>query len=187
MSLNAFHAQPIPSTLAAKEFGANSSNSLPIPLIAQHGRNWCWAACAEMIERFRNPIDAQAQCTIVSIHTQGACCGQIPPSDACDRTAGAELISRIWHALGHSAQAHPGPIPLRDLNGQLSASRAVQVGCRGFGGGHVVLVVGVDTARNLYEINDPSPQATGAKRRVTGSYLRDGMGMGRWTNTWTNL
>lgn len=162
--------------------------SLPIPLVGQHGSFWCWAACAEMVDRWRKGLaHATSQCGLASTHVTPNCCGHTPPSNQRDRGLSAAGITEVWHQLGYANASATGNIGLSGIDTELQARRPVQIGLTGAAGGHVVLVVGVNAGATQYTIHDPLPLNTGSVTLASSAHVTSGLGQGKWTDTWISI
>lgn len=173
-------------------FGAPSAPSapisLPIPLVGQRGSFWCWAACAEMVDRWRKGgAQAASQCSLASSHVASNCCDEMPPSDQCDRGLSADGITQVWHELGYANATENGSIDLTEVDSELGAQRPVQIGLTGATGGRVVLIVGVNAGATQYTVNDPLPLNTGSATQASAARVQAGLGQGAWTHTWTSI
>lgn len=167
---------------------APSVVNLPIPLIGQIGNQWCWAACAQMVDYWRKGAAASiSQCRLASDYVAPDCCSRSPPSPHCDRPLTASGITAVWRRLGSIAASEGGQLSMTLVHAELAAHRPVQLGLTSPQGGHVVLVVGANPDADQYTVHDPLPREHGSITLATSAQLNAGLGQGDWTHSWTNI
>ncbi len=98
--------------------------AIPIQAIHQQAGNWCWAACAEMLQKFRDPGYALSQCDIaerwfrlIGANVPSAGCCQNPADTDCNRTLKNERRSMplVVRPVGTLSEI-PTPDPTKVAN-----------------------------------------------------------------------
>lgn len=161
--------------------------SVPIALIPQQGENWCWAACAEMVDRARNASKATTQCALATQYLRAPlCCGTLPPRSDCDKALGLSNVQTVWAGLGYGGE-RSGVVRLSVVADELRENRPVQL-CVGDGRlRHLVLIVGVNHDSTQYTLLDPLPRNSGATVYLSAPQLLAGWGLGPWSDTWIGI
>jgi len=162
----------------------------------QQGREWCWAACIQMVLEYYNPNQKKSQCEIVGIklHDPNHQCSDNPDLnlDDCE----AVDMEQAWRDCGIEKVVPEDTRPTFDaIKAELRSGRPIEVGILwSEGGGHAVLIKGWSAAPpESLVINDPLraspllPNATDGSGRITYDELVDAFGHGNWRYTWLNL
>ena len=157
---------------------------LPVPMIKQEQRQWCWAGAVDMILHYYGQ-PAVRQCELAIWAFGGSCC-KTPSSSACDRPLNDSKITELLRAYGLHVSYKPSHVALGTLQFEINSDRPVQVAFTwNGGGGHVAVVIGWDKDANggFLRINDPAYGSGG----VYYSSLLDAYGGGVWDATWTGI
>ena len=158
---------------------------LNVPMIKQEQRNWCWAACADMIlHYYGNPGITQCQLANWAFG-QSSCC-QIPSSTLCDNGIGDAKISQLFSVYGLRSSYTANYVAYGILDIEIGSRRPVEVGYTwNGGGGHVAVVIEttVISGRQVVSVNDPG-YGPGS---VYYPDLLTAYGLGRWDATWTGI
>lgn len=167
------------------EFVIGEIQSLKIPFIAQRAENWCWAACAQMLqEGLHKPVLQQCEMARIRAAAENPgmhvrCCEK-PISSECDKGCFPETI---YSRLGIQVTRQESSLSAEALDAELRAGRPVQV-YQLLGGttGHVVLVIG-RTAAGYYHVLDPRE---GTLMRQYSELLAPS-GDGQWRLSYTGI
>jgi hypothetical protein len=159
--------------------------------ITQEQKNWCWAACIDVVVRFRtNP--SIKQCEVASPALGLSCCGfkshpcystSHAASSPCDQGQTTSQITSLLTTFGIPA-TEDGPLTEPALTAELTANRlvGVHINWNSGGGGHMLIVYGC--VGNKFHVYDPC-QGSGP---ITFSELSHYMdGDGTWDLSWRNL
>jgi hypothetical protein len=165
-------------------------NRLCVPLIPQDQKQWCWAACAEMILKYykENRI---GQCDLANLafaDAGGGCCNT-PSSSLCDKKLSDSRIRQLFDTKAVNIHHHytAGSVPFATVRGEIDNYRPIQIGITLRGGGHVVIVQGW-TLTQMGEyliVNDPG--SGGSQGPVSFSDLQTANSLRTWDATWTEL
>jgi len=171
----------------AIRMGAPSSPGvkLGVPQKYQQQKNWCWAACAEMVLSYYGHVTEQ--CHIANwLFNQALCCTS-GSSDQCDKGCQVPDVCRVYGNYGiKSAPSSGANVSFAMLQSEISGSRPVEVGLSWrTGGSHLVIVCGWRTTSvgQYVRVNDPSsgPQS------ILYTDLLAAYGVGQWTHTWIDV
>jgi len=151
--------------------------SIDTTIKQQRGR-WCWAACVQVVMKFRGVQ-----------HSQDELAEMVPRLDS--RRAGTRLpetwnvgiteheITRLFHRLGVTSVERTGPLPAAALNAALTQGPVAVA----FAWGHMCLVYG--RQENDYLMYDPLGPASG---RISLDGIRNyGQGKNTWDTSWIGL
>jgi hypothetical protein len=162
---------------------------LGIPLISQKPKNnWCWVACAAMVLTYRK-VSIADLCLIPGALGLGRilCCSG--SGDSCDRPASIKGIRRVFCKYNIPCK-QVNRLTELELRAALSFEEGspVEIGYTGSGfglegGGHVVLVVGVNATGSNFFVNDPLADASASQ---TYDKIRDARG-GTWSVSWESF
>jgi hypothetical protein len=163
------------------------SNKLAIPPVLQSGKNWCWAACAEMAVRYAKAT-AVAQCDFASwLVPGGGCCGVIPPAVHCDQPCPSSQIASIYVNWNVAATGSQKQISFAKIQNEINASRPVQISFQyGGGTGHAILVSGWTAIPGSYTVDVLDPNQSRASALYIDLQTAFGTG-GVWDWTWVDL
>jgi hypothetical protein len=159
---------------------------LPIAPVLQSGKNWCWAACAEMVVGHVR-MAAASQCAIADSYVGGGCCGSNPPTPACDQPCPASQISAVYQNWSVASRARQAQVPFSAVQREIAQWRPVQISFQyGNGTGHAIVVSGWTTGvmGNTVDVLDPG------HAHISALYvdLQTAFGTGGvWDWTWTDL
>ncbi|SDQ24471.1 hypothetical protein SAMN05216569_0267 [Pseudoxanthomonas sp. CF125] len=187
MPLRSSNYEVVPLAVNPLVIFGGTQAQLGIVLAAQRAQNWCWAACAFMVEDRRERGGATGQCDHASVQLSQRCCISGPAGPNCDKGIPATKITALWHSLGFSAMQVNSSISAEALAGEIFNDGPVQCGITTGRSGHVVLVTGVNADATKFYVLDPAPVLYGMEGWVTADHLRDGLGQGRWSVTWMNI
>ena len=169
------------------QFGTplRGARTLNVPQIAQEQKNWCWAACTDMVLHYYDNPDAR-QCEFANwLFNQTQCCVD-PANPACDRGCSRHEVQAVyanWNILSTFIER---TVPFAVLQAEIDADRPVEVAFYWNGGGaHVAIVRGWGTNETgpFVRVNDPAYGSGG----VYYDDLLTAYGLGRWTLTWTGI
>lgn len=170
---------PIPAPMAA-------DNPLLITAVTQEQGNWCWAACAKMVDTFFGGNQTQCQIATTALGVQGGCC-KTPLPGGCNVTRTDPQITALWGTLGVGNTYAAAAAAWADVLVSITAQKPVECGLswRG-GGGHVILVAGakVGSSGNQVYVIDPDGAHVGW---FDYTYVTTAYGLGVWDATWTTL
>lgn len=161
------------------------AGSISVPQIKQEQKNWCWAACTDMIASYYGNA-ALRQCACANwLFGRSDCCGS-PGSSDCDRGCAVDDVSRVLAHFGIHSSLINGTVPFSTLKTEVDAARPVEVAYFwSSGGGHVAIVCAWDhnTTGDFVRVNDPAYGSGG----VYYKNLLTAYGMGKWVYTWTDI
>lgn len=160
------------------------AGSLNVPMIKQEQKNWCWAACANMILHYYKR--AETQCRLSNWAFNQSLCCQTPNSQACDRGLSDAGITQLFSSRYLHSSYIANSVSYVKLDAEISANRPVEVGYSWTnGGGHVAVVIAtvIINGREAVRVNDPAYGSVG----VYFSDLLLAYGMGRWDATWIEI
>src|SRR5262245_36707139 len=159
----------------ARAAAATGAVMLNVPYVRQEQNEWCWAACTQMVAAYMGKGNIK-QCELANfLHGQSDCC-QHPGSVNCNQPCPLEDIVPVYAHVGISGIGDGHPESLAVMLRELKAKRPVEVGFLWFGGGgHVVIVRGVDAQGN-FAVHDP----WFGSGPVTYMELLTAYGQGRW-------
>ena len=167
-----------------------SEKIINVPQIKQEQLNWCWAACAEMVQRYYDGTATQ-QCEFANeLFCQTECCSK-PSSSCCNKPCRKEDVSKLYSSKQIYSKFIKGIVPFSKLQSEINADRPIEVayswGDRGETG-HLVIVRGwrIDGKNEFVYVNDPD-DSLGENRIVTYSELRAAYGKGAWIYTWIEI
>jgi hypothetical protein len=197
MSLRARVIRPIvpPAVTLRYTAGAGAGGaSLPVARRQQEETNWCWAAGAQMVLRFKGQA-AVTQCEIVNralgrtdccVNGSGVDCNQPMTVDA---GGGPEMdITKIYLSYGIGAAYDDAQVPFTTLETEISVARPVQVFYAWTGtGGHVAIVYGWEIAPDGSEFAMVHDPWYASYSRARFSALQDAYGFGTWAGTFTRI
>jgi hypothetical protein len=151
--------------------------------IGQEHPNWCWAACIDVVVRFRtNP--GLNQCDVAGSALGQACCG-FGAASPCDVGQDTSQITSHFKTFGVPATEDVRLNALA-LTAELTAGRlvGVHINWKSGGRGHMLIVYGC-AAGNMFHVYDPLGPET---ETITISDLNNYMdGAGTWDLSWRNL
>jgi len=161
-----------------------AEHRLGVPLIRQELSNWCWAACAEMVLRFRHHLGV-SQCHLANsaLNLSGVqCC---PDNPLCDRGLKDGPITSLWNNNGIPAYLSSG-LNCNLVKNEIDNGRPVELGFAQGKKGHVVIVDGwrQTTSGLFFLINNPSGPA---KQKILCTTLLGWSQNGTWNATWRGL
>lgn len=188
-------ATPMDDMAPAMDF-LEEPHSLPVPLSIQEKRNWCWAACVQMIMHFFNHHTVR-QCEVASLFFNTNSCAD---PDSFNTARDPEEIERIFAVQQPSVACRHliGTISFEGIQHEIDDRRSpVGVAVLWFRpdgvqrGGHILLVKGWRTVddRPFVKVNDPwyGPGDLPFSR-LKSYYGPDNDGLdGVWRHTWTNI
>lgn len=154
--------------------------SLNVPFHRQRTKNWCWAACTQMLAAYyhRNA----AQCESATFLFSGYCC-DYPNSFTCNQPCSSRQVGMVYRHWGISSHHRSERVGLNVLQSEIRAGRPVEVGFTWtIGGKHVVLITGYYD-NGFVSVHDPD---TGPKS-VSYSAVCTAYGQGFWSDTWLDL
>jgi hypothetical protein len=165
--------------------GDEGEAKMGIPLaidtnIVQEHPNWCWAACIDVVVRFRQHSAALNQCDVATAALGKACCTAPHP---CDVPVTLAQITTLFNGTYHiPATLQVGPLDAATLKADLNANHLVGVYVQRHQSAHIVLVYGY--VGNKFHVYDPlGYQGFGpVSIRVLKRYMS-----GHWTFSWRNL
>jgi hypothetical protein len=194
--------KPIEFLLPQVELGGPADRILDVPYLQQPASNWCWATCTVMVSRFLLN-DSIGICQLVSTHFSAQqCCNDAPTENEptansgseffwartpCNKTIKAAHVSQIYSRLGIESNHRGQKIAFAALADQINnLGSPVEVAFSWLGGGgHVVVVNGVNMESQMVRISDPWPDT--GEVIVPFSELETAYGRGEWFDCWTNL
>ena len=177
-----------PNTLA---MAANplAGAELPVTRVPQRCLNWCWAACAEMVLRYKKVTSTQCEIATRALRTasccpdglQSGCNVMIPVNTPVGSTPDIAGVYRLFNV---SATYRRQPLVPNEIASEIAALRPVQAYlARGGSRGHVVLIIGFQPSGDADDpwvlVIDPEPTAT-KQGKVRYSELHAGLGSGLW-------
>jgi hypothetical protein len=190
-------ASPSENTINTVNF-AEAAHSLPVPLIRQEKRNWCWAACVQMVMHYFEQISV-SQCEVVSRFFDRDSCAD---PDSFDTARDPGEIEDIFLRQQPSVMCRhqPGTVSFERIQSEIDERRRpLGVAILWFRpdgeqrGGHLILVKGWRLGNNdrpFVKVNDPWYNGIG---EVPFSQLLryygppdDGVN-GEWRHTWTGI
>lgn len=177
---------------------------LTIDPLEQEKKEWCWAACVQMVKtKLEDPLE---QCAILErvLNKQvGECCDH--KDNFKDEGMAVTKIRQAWKRCNVKATSHLGTaavgdergrIKFKDVKTEILADRPIEVGIEWFegnGGGHALLIKGFGQIGNepIVWINDPMRSTSHFKTSGEGpilfSELKNANNYGAWICTWTGL
>ena len=159
----------------------------------QEGRQWCWAACIQMVLELTGVEMSQCEIVKLKLNDPNHQCG--PDFQSRNDSCEPEQMAPAWRDCGiQNAQPVSNFIPMQDIKTEIAANRAIQVGIFWLlGSGHAVLIKGwAPTSPETLLIDDPlresplEPDADGSGR-ATHDELVSAFGHGQWVSTWKHL
>ena len=159
---------PPPSTGGSESVSSAPSTTfagpplnLSVPMIMQEERNWCWAACIEMIMAFHNT--AITQCSVAQLlFTERNCCAN---QDSCDEGCEAPDVKNVLRKdpIKVECRRYSRSLSFRTIEREIGNQRPVAAGVLWFShdgqprGGHLILIKGCHTENNkpFVKVNDP--------------------------------
>jgi hypothetical protein len=178
-----------------------SEQTLDVPYMRQTASEWCWATSATMVSRFLFQ-SAIKICQVAStLITDQDCCAAAPAEDGtapsagstffstapCNRTVQVPEVGQLFDKLGIQSTHRGQKIDFETLCDQIiTAGSVIEVAFLwDGGGGHVVVVRGVDEQSQVVRINDPWPDT--GETLVPFSQLVTAYGKGKWFDCWTDI
>ena len=167
-----------------------SEKIISVPQIKQEQRNWCWAACAEMVQFYYDGTVTE-QCKLANeLFCQTECCSQ-PSSCCCNKPCREEDVSKLYSSKCIYSKLVKKTVPFSKLQSEIDADRPVEVAYFWRDKketGHLVIVRGwsVDGKGEFVHVNDPGDNP-GEDRIVAYSELLAAYGRGNWTWTWIEI
>src|SRR5689334_2825344 len=102
---------------AAAVVSLPASRVLPIPCSQQSGKNWCWAACAELVLNYSQ--GGRQQCDFAEwLLYPRLCCGWNPPTSACDQSCNSLRIVSLYANWGIAATGVAAPVKFIDVQNE---------------------------------------------------------------------
>jgi hypothetical protein len=155
---------------------------LKIPFIEQRGDYTCWAACYEMVDKWRN--QARNGCEYIDLQT-GDCkekCFRLAAK--CDKARPVASVMSDWWKLGYKGTLeYPNNLSENEIRSSIKKKKPVQafIKFRDKPIGHYILILGIErhcfSADALIVIMDPS---SGYSTRSFGELFK----WGNWQFTW---
>lgn len=165
-----------------------------VPQIKQEQRNWCWAACAEMIlYYYRGTAGTPTQqCKFADkLFCETECCSE-PYSSACNRPCEIRDVSALYSSQGIHSKLVNNPVPFSTLQSEIGDGRPVEVAYFRRDSeepGHLVIVRGwrIDGNEEFVHVNDPADSPPSMSGIVAYSELLAPYGTCEWTCTWIEI
>jgi hypothetical protein len=171
------------------------SRILQVPMIEQDEKNWCWAACIQMIMAFFN--HNLGQCGVAGLLFENRdCCAN---RSSCDVGCDPEDVERVLlkPPLGVSCRLVDGLISFNNIMDEINEGRPVAVSIiweTSDGrphGGHLIIVKGWRILNNgqYIKVNDPlyGPGDISYSKLRTYYGPPDDDVDGVWRHTWTDI
>ncbi|HEX8240500.1 MAG TPA: papain-like cysteine protease family protein [Allosphingosinicella sp.] len=158
-----------------------------MPLILQTARNWCWAACIEMVRVYDAKTPLLGQCDLANSAFSMANCCSTPTSPQCDQPLPVSSVKPEWLKYGYGSTFNNNHLPWAQTHNDIYNRRPIEAGLLWTGGGgHAVLIVGVDTLNGTewVIVHDP---ARPLPRTVTQRDMEMAFGLGTWRWSWNNI
>lgn len=149
----------------------------------QGQKQWCWAACVEMILDYYS-IGHSGQCGFAEWLFGQKCCGS-PGAPGCNKPCAVADVSRIYCQWGLACKTHLSTVGIAVVQQEVNQGRPVQVGFSLSSSGHLALIIGhgSDAGGAFVMLHDPE-YGTGS---VHTGYLSTAYGLGTWRWTWTGI
>jgi hypothetical protein len=146
-----------------------TSKKLPVTLRGQETSMWCWAAAGQMVMQYLGAVNVR-QCDEANKEFGRTDCCNSPVPDACVHGGHTE-----WDKYNFDVDYANGALSFAGLKAEIDANRPVEFAWSWTGGGgHVMVVIGYDTANTTVRINNPWPPNVGAEEVLTYSrYVSD--------------
>jgi hypothetical protein len=166
--------------------GGPATNPIPVPLIPQDTRMWCWAASGQMVMQYLGhpPL---SQCLEASDYFGVGldCCSPSRP-DACVN-GGWPQFARYGFSCKQTPLLSPSSaLSWDDLTKEIDSGRPFAFAWhRKSGGGHMMVAIGYNIVdgKNVVLINDPWPPGAGAQYPIPyESFVAPDLTMEHWTD-----
>lgn len=172
---------------------AEQNRILNLPHRFQEGKQWCWAACIQMVLKLKG-ID-MSQCKIVQTMLKDPShqCG--PDFESRDESCDPLDMAQTWRDCGITeVDPDNGALTMDQIKVEIAANRPVQVGIFWHtNSGHSVLIKGwAPTTPETLLIDDPlrdsplNPDEDGSGRASYDDLVR-AFGHGHWDLSWKRL
>ena len=161
---------------------------LRVPHKYQQQSNWCWAACAEMVMRYRGNTNTD-QCDLANwLFNLTVCCSQ-GSSPQCNNPCTVSQVSNVYINYGIQSVLSGGTISFAAIQSEINGQRPVEVGLKWNKGttGHLVIIQGWQHNRvgQYVHLNDPAPGY--GPQLVLYTDLLKAFQKGQWVLTWTSI
>jgi hypothetical protein len=171
-------AQSLPATLAdtsgreqnTQAPASQQTNTLPVPLIPQQTRLWCWAASAQMIMTHLGGT-TPSQCEQANHYLFKDRCCTSPTPDACVNGGWPEFAYYGYTSVRRTPPSGTGGTALTwdELRQQIDNNMPVAFSWhKKSGGGHMMTAIGYTSLNNINHviIHDPWPVGFGDTRPI---------------------
>lgn len=179
-------AAPVPGVLT-KVLSLGGGGFLPVPLHMQEQRQWCWAACIQMVLRFLDSNDPVTQCQMANNAFEANGCCKTPSSSICDKPLPIYRVTPEWLRYNVQSSFTNHPVSFSSIRFEIDNNRPIETGMRIGNGGHAIIIIGygVDGADEQVIVHDPW---IGIKN-MSYVELRSAYGetRGQWMCTWTGI
>lgn len=183
---------PAPSTTAA--FDAPPLR-LPVPMFRQKKKNWCWAACIQMIAAYYESEFTQCQIAQLLFTERNCCSNQRSCDEGCDPEDVKEVLRSDEMQI--ECRRFSQDLSFETVETEIREERPVAAAVLWFAddgeprGGHLILIKGCHTKNNrqYVKVNDPFY----GRGDVPFSKLKHYYGPedddqdGVWEHTWTKI
>jgi hypothetical protein len=174
---------PLAATPGPMAFGFGGAPGTP--LHPQLHSNWCWAACIQMVGDAPPSALRLDQPSIVR-KVKTSPCFQTTNAGLCNDPATVPEIDKGYQIHGIASRSQWSQIAPAALSSALGTGKPVEIGWKGAGVGHVVLVIDEQPSGEgpLFTVNDPKP-ATITRRYSELQTPVNHYSNGTWVATWT--
>jgi hypothetical protein len=129
-----------------------TSNPLPVPLIAQETDFWCWAACAQMIMRYKGRDVSQVDQASKRFGTD---CGIDPTPLECLEPGWPD-----FQAWGFHAESTGPALTMEQIKDQIDANMPVAFAVLRQSGYHMRVAIGYDVSNETVLVHDPEGEGS---------------------------
>jgi hypothetical protein len=184
-----------PPSVPSLSTRAAQSRILQVPIIEQAEKNWCWAACIQMIMAFFN--HNLGQCSVAGLYFQDrdCCANRSSCDDGCDPEDVEEVLLKT--PLRVICTRVDDVISFNSIMDEINEGRPVAVGIMWLTsdgrrrGGHLIIVKGWRIFNNgqYIKVNDPfyGPGDISYSKLRTYYGPPDDDVDGVWKHTWTDI
>lgn len=160
---------------------------LGVPLIPQEQREWCWAACIQMVTKFVDAATTVTQCELASNAFGVAGCCTSPSSSICNKPLPVPSVVAEWNRYNFQCIFNNYAIDFATIVSEINSNRPIEAGLKWQGpGGHAILIIGYDQNQNKVVICN-SQKNNEYRGYVDYSELLSAFGQGQWQWTWIGI